>query len=51
VCQKVTCSACFDAGFGRRHGNCPGGGVVLPVDECKSIELGRRATESKEKVS
>jgi len=29
-------------------GSYPGGGVVLPVDEWKSIELSRRATDSKE---
>ena len=29
-------------------GSYSGGGVVLPVDEWKSIELSRRATDSKE---
>ncbi len=29
-------------------GSYPGGGVVLPVDEWKSIELSRRVTDSKE---
>jgi hypothetical protein len=29
-------------------GSYTGGGVVLPVDEWKSIELSRRATDSKE---
>ena len=31
-----------------RGGSYPGGCVVLPVDESKSRQLSRRATESKE---